>query len=348
VATTVLIVDDSSFFRKILTELFESDPTIKVIGTAANGQEGVKLAQELKPDVITMDFEMPVMNGVTAVRQIMQTAPTSILMLSTWTTEGAKSTLEALEAGALDYMPKRFDEISADKAQVKQKLCQRVRHLASSFHITKPSLTPRVETPSVAPAQTHKRSTSQVKLVAIATSTGGPVALQHILTKLPANFPYPILLVQHMPANFTPSFAERLNQLCAISIKQAETGDRLKPGHAYLAPGGKQMVVTGRANNLSISVEDAKTPQTYKPCVDITFESIAKICPEQTLAVVLTGMGSDGRDGSVTLHKKGGIVWAQDEASSTIYGMPMAVAKAGVADKILSLDDIGSQLAELR
>jgi two-component system chemotaxis response regulator CheB len=160
VATTVLIVDDSSFFRKILTELFESDPTIKVIGTAADGQEGVKLAQELKPDVITMDFEMPVMNGVTAVRQIMQTAPTSILMLSTWTTEGAKSTLEALEAGALDYMPKRFDEISADKAQVKQKLCQRVRHLASSFHITKPSLTPRVEIPSVAPTHTHKRSTS--------------------------------------------------------------------------------------------------------------------------------------------------------------------------------------------
>ncbi len=339
----VLIVDDSSFFRKRLTEIIDADPRLQVVATAANGQEAIDQFQAVRPDVVTMDLEMPVMDGITAMRKIKALRKTPILMLSTWTTEGAKTTLDALDAGATDFLPKRFEDLSSDRSEAQKKLCQRIYQLASGFHASlEAPLQPR-------PAVVSKPREQHLKpsLVAIGTSTGGPIALQKVLTQIPASFPCPILMVQHMPATFTPSFAERLDAQCKIRVKQAEHGEAVLPGTAYLAPGGQQMLLKGRPGRFYLHIEEGDPSQTYKPCVDLTFNSIARICPAETLAIILTGMGSDGRDGCQTIKQLGGTIWAQDQQSSTIYGMPMAVAKAGLADKILDVTDIGRQLAEL-
>ncbi|HEB55065.1 MAG TPA: chemotaxis response regulator protein-glutamate methylesterase [Gammaproteobacteria bacterium] len=338
--TRVLVVDDSGFFRRRVAEMLEADPLIKVIGMAENGDEAVKKAAELKPDVITMDIEMPVLDGISATRKIMRQTPTQIIMFSSLTTEGAKATLDALEAGAVDFMPKRFEDIARDRDEVRKLLCQRVRALGSRCAIISPRATPasaRAASPTNKLATSH---TGLIKLVAIGTSTGGPVALQKVLMRLPKNFSVPILLVQHMPASFTQAFAKRLDQMCAIEVRQAEDKDSLRPGVALLAPGGRQMRVEGRPGNVHVRISD-ETGLTYKPSVDITFSSIANVYPKDTLAIIMTGMGADGREGAKTLKQRGSEIWAQDEASSVIYGMPAAVVSAGLASKVLSLDDIG-------
>lgn len=343
----VLIVDDSSFFRKRLSEIIDADPRLQVVATAANGQEAIEQVQAQRPDVVTMDLEMPVMDGITAVRKIKALRQTPVLMLSTWTTEGAKSTLDALEAGATDFLPKRFEDLSSDRSEAQKTLCQRIYQLASGFHasLQKPL---QQQVTEAAPRARESKQIKTPELVAIGTSTGGPVALQKVLTQLPTSLPFPIVMIQHMPASFTPSFAERLDAQCKIRVKQAEHGESLLPGTAYLAPGGQQMLLKGRPGRLYLHIEDGDANKTYKPCVDLTFNSIARICAGQTLAIILTGMGSDGRDGCQAIKQSGGTVWAQDQQSSTIYGMPMAVAKDGLADKILDVIDIGRQLAELK
>lgn len=348
----VLIVDDSGFFRRRLSEIIALDPRLEVVGMASNGLEAVAQANLLNPDVISMDIEMPVMDGISAVRKIMAQQPTPILMLSTWTTEGAKSTLEALDAGAVDYLPKRFQDISDNTNLAHQQLCQRLHDLARNSHTKN---LPAVKASSIShnarepyTASVTRSSNEQIRLVAIGTSTGGPVALQVILSQLPANFPHPILLIQHMPAAFTPSFAQRLDVQCKITVKQAIDGEKLLPGIAYLAPGGMQMFIKGSKRNSSIEIRTARSDQTYKPCIDITLESLIPICPAETLVIILTGMGADGREACKKLRPLGTTIWAQDQQSSTIYGMPMAIAKAGLADKIFSLNDIGQHLAELR
>ncbi|MFW5451117.1 MAG: chemotaxis response regulator protein-glutamate methylesterase [Methylophagaceae bacterium] len=338
-AVRVLIVDDSGFFRKRLSAIISADPNLQVVGTASNGKEAIEQVKILKPDVITMDIEMPEMNGITATRHIMSQQPTPILMLSTWSTADAKITLDALEAGAVDYMPKQFEDISSDKNVAQKQLCQRLQQLANNTQ-KQASHSPKHTTAVV--------DTKNISLVAIGTSTGGPVALQQILSQLPASFPHPILIIQHMPATFTPSFAERLNKQCSINIKHASDGDSLVAGTAYLAPGGQQMLILGNKDRPYISIQDSLPDQTYRPCIDITLNSIAQICPDETLAIILTGMGSDGKKGCQTLKPLGTIVWSQDEQSSTIYGMPMAIAEAQLADRILNLTDIGQQLAEMK
>ncbi len=351
-ATRVLVVDDSGFFRRRVAEILNADPGLEVVGQAENGEEAVRLTAELKPDVITMDIEMPVMDGITATRQIMQHTPTPVIMFSSLTTDGAKATLDALEAGALDFLPKRFEDIARDRDEAKNLLCQRVRSLGRKRMATPPTTTPAskpISTSSAAPAPAPAPRISKsgtLKLLAIGTSTGGPVALQQVLTNLPANFPLPVVLVQHMPATFTPAFARRLDQLCKINVKEAEDGDVLKPGWAYLAPGGKQMLLQSRGSQPSLKIIDADESQTYKPSVDITFDSISSVYPGETLAVVLTGMGADGRDGARTLKQKGSTIWAQDEASSVVYGMPAAVAEAGLTEQILNLTDIGPSIVK--
>jgi len=286
----------------------------------------------------------------------MQQSPTSIIMFSSLTTEGAKSTLEALEAGALDFLPKRFEDISKDREEAKQLLCQRVKSLGnkrSSIPARPTTGSPTVATTQPlnkseksAPITTKAVSQNAIKLLAIGTSTGGPVALQKVLTQLPASFPVPILLIQHMPASFTPAFAKRLDQQCDISVKEAEDGDVIKAGTAYLAPGGVQMMLKANGAGSTLKLDDSMVNQTYKPSVDITFASVTAVFPDSTLAVVLTGMGADGCKGAVELSKRGSIIWAQDEASSVVYGMPAAVADAGITEKIISLDDIGKQIAQ--
>ncbi|ELF6204657.1 chemotaxis response regulator protein-glutamate methylesterase [Pseudomonas putida] len=370
-AVKVLVVDDSGFFRRRVSEILSADPTIQVVGTATNGKEAIDQALALKPDVITMDYEMPMMDGITAVRHIMQRCPTPVLMFSSLTHEGARVTLDALDAGAVDYLPKNFEDISRNPDKVKQMLCEKVHTIsrsnrrlgsyarpapvatpvpasspapASSFASPAPAR-PAATARAAAPAASHSPAPKRkpYKLVAIGTSTGGPVALQRVLTQLPANFPAPIVLIQHMPAAFTKAFAERLDKLCRINVKEAEDGDMLRPGLALLAPGGKQMMIDGRG---TVKILPGDERLNYKPCVDITFGSAAKSYGDKVLSVVLTGMGADGREGARLLKQGGSTVWAQDEASCVIYGMPMAIVKANLADAVYSLDEIGKHLVE--
>ncbi len=359
-ATRVLVVDDSGFFRRRVSEMLESDPMIKVIGMAENGEQAVHKANQLKPDVITMDIEMPVLDGISATRKIMAQKPVPIIMFSSLTTDGAKATLDALEAGAVDFLPKRFEDIAKDKNEVRKLLCQRVRALAgkrinptlrSAAQRTSPTATRstatslRQQTVSRSTGKLAPSTTGLIKLVAIGTSTGGPVALQKVLTRLPKNFATPILLIQHMPSTFTQAFANRLDQMCAIEVRQAEDKDMLKPGLALLAPGGQQMRIEGRPGNVHVRLTKDEG-LTYKPSVDVTFTSIANVYPKDTLAIVMTGMGADGREGAKVLKQRGSEIWAQDEASSVIYGMPAAIVDAGLATKILSLDELGQGIVK--
>ena len=379
-AVKVLVVDDSGFFRRRVSEILSADPNIQVVGTATNGKEAIDQALALKPDVITMDYEMPMMDGITAVRHIMQRCPTPVLMFSSLTHEGARVTLDALDAGAVDFLPKNFEDISRNPEKVKQLLCEKILSIsrsnrrASTYSAPAPvaapaptpapssvssygSSTPARPAPAPIPARSYAPASSPAssgqsspapkrkayKLVAIGTSTGGPVALQRVLTQLPANFPAPIVLIQHMPAAFTKAFAERLDKLCRISVKEAEDGDILRPGLALLAPGGKQMMIDGRG---AVKILPGDERLNYKPCVDITFGSAAKSYGDKVLAVVLTGMGADGREGARLLKQGGSAIWAQDEASCVNYGMPMAIVKDDQADAIYGLDDIGRHLVE--
>ena len=355
-ATRVLVVDDSGFFRRRVKEILEEDPLLTVVGDAANGQEAIDKAEELKPDVITMDIEMPVMDGITATQRIMASNPTPIVMFSSLTTEGAKATLDALEAGALDFLPKRFEDISQDRDEAKKLLCQRVRAIASKKNTLRKivptaktstsnpaSSTTSVATP-VARSAVKITKSGGIDIVAIGTSTGGPLALQNVLVNLPADFSKPIVMIQHMPATFTPAFAKRLDQLCKISVKEAEDGEQLKPGVALLAPGGKQMLVEGRPGNAVIRIIESEPSLTYKPSVDITFRSVNNVFPAKTLAIVLTGMGADGKEGARTLKAQGSEIWAQDEESCVVYGMPAAIVEAGLADQIFSINDFAAAI----
>lgn len=382
----VLVVDDSSFFRRRLTEIIAADPELIVAGTANNGKEAVDKANELKPDVITMDVEMPLMDGIQAVREILRTQRVPILMFSSLTHDGAKATLDALEAGAVDFLPKKFEDIARDKADAIDLLRQRIKAVAKRRLFVKsatnptaaPQQTPAPSRPVAAPAtiartpasraellrtierqdagdssvpeRSFRPSGKQTRLVTIGTSTGGPVALQSIITALPADFPVPILLVQHMPAAFTGAFAARLNSLSKIEVKEAADGDVLRPGVAYLAPGGKQMLLDGSDSHCKIRIKEDDSPRiTFKPSVDITFGSAAKVYQDKVLAIVLTGMGSDGRDGARLLKQFGSRVWAQDEASCVVYGMPQAVTSAGLTDFEVTLSEVTAKLlAELR
>jgi len=351
----VMVVDDSAFFRRRITEILNADSHIEVIGTAANGIEAVERVSQFNPDVITMDIEMPVMDGITAVRQIMERHPTPILMFSTLTTDGAKATLDALDAGALDFLPKRMEDISSDRETAKRQLCARIRILGA-----KGLKAPRnredanggnEQKPINGARSGEKRAQVQFncrdyKLILIAASTGGPVALQQILTRLPEGFPVPILVVQHMPASFTPAFALRLDGLSKISIKQAEDGDFLNSGEAILAPGGCQMVLDKASGRFCVRVQEATEDQTYKPSVDVTFTSVAKNFRGKVLVIMLTGMGADGRDGTRLIKQKDSTVWAQDESTCVVYGMPMAVIEAGLADVVIPLAEIGKTLSQ--
>jgi len=374
-AYKVLVVDDSSFFRRRVTDILNKDPQLDVVDVAINGQEAVEKAILLKPDVITMDIEMPVLNGISAVKQIMAKSPTAILMFSSLTHQGATSTIDALEAGALDFLPKKFSDIAQNSDEAGSLLRQRVAQLAKKRGLTRRPLTsstlPRVSRSQVTPplntrkslasrglkaTEAHnvnsivastpiKASGKTYKLLAIGTSTGGPVALQKILTQLPKNFPLPIVMIQHMPATFTNAFASRLDSLCNISVKEASDGDVLKAGCAYLAPGGRQMLITGTENAAKIKIiDDASAKITFKPCVDVSFGSAAKVYGGNVLGIILTGMGADGREGSRMLKGRGSTIWAQDEQSCVVYGMPQAVTVAGISQQSLPLETIASSI----
>jgi two-component system chemotaxis response regulator CheB len=344
----VLIVDDSAFFRHRISDMLVRNPEIEVVGTANNGYEGLQQARSLKPDVITMDVEMPVMDGITAVKRIMAEVPTPIIMFSSLTHEGAKATLDALDAGAVDFLPKQLATGTQEQETMERMLARRALLLGRRQQARRatPAAVPSA-IPKPTPAVTEPIKKGHYKLVAIGASTGGPVAIQTLLASLPKGFPLPLVLVVHMPASFTPAYAQRLDGLCNIGVQEAVDGDRLQPGRAYLAPGGKQMLLERQGGGMVVRISDSLPGQTYRPSVDVTLGSAARAFTDSVLAIVLTGMGSDGMQGSRLLKEAGSTVWSQDEASCVVYGMPQAVEKAGLSDRVLPLDEIGPVLTKV-
>lgn len=336
---SVLIVDDSAFFRQQIKTIINASPRLQVIGEASNGHDAIEKAIRLKPDVITMDYEMPMMDGITAVREIMAKSPTPILMFSSLTLKGARVTLDALEAGAVDFLPKSYEQVSGSNASLRQVLVEKLLSLAKP----KTTSAPHADRAHVSRPSTRKYP-QRFELVMIGTSTGGPVALQKVLTEIPAQFPVPILLIQHMPGTFTGAFAERLNGQCKISVKEAQDGDMLRPGTAYLAPGGMQMMLASKGK---LKVFEGDERLNYKPSVDLTFGSAVKYYANHCLSIVLTGMGADGREGARLLKAANNVVWAQEGSTCVIDGMPSAIVKANLADEVIPLQGIAHRMVEV-
>lgn len=362
----VLIVDDSTFFQGRLKGIINECPDLEVVGIASNGQEAIDKDAKLKPDVISMDYEMPFVDGITAVRTILASRSVPIVMFSSLTYEGARITLEALEAGAVDFIPKNFAEVSNNSTILKRKLHEKLvgfaRDATPKQQVVTPPVNRTVSKPNKAPAPSSNSSVKpsaavgtaprrnprepslkgKLKILLIGASTGGPVAVTQIVSKLPADFPIPIVVVQHMPENFTRAFSERLNKQCALNVKEAEAGDRLQVGNIYVAPGGKQLMFDRGGTSLKILPSDER--MNYKPSVDITFGSAAQVFGASVLGVMLTGMGADGCDGSRLLFEKGSTLWAQDKETCVVYGMPAAVVNAGLTKTILPIGDIAGKL----
>ncbi len=364
----ILVVDDSPFMRKSLQKMLEEAPDLRVVATARDGIDALEKIAEHKPDLVTLDIEMPRMDGLTCLKRIMTEFPLPVLMVSSLTQEGAQSTLDALSLGALDFIPKESGYASASIMQIQHDLQEKVRRLASSprFHKTsqaphappagapQPSTAPPPGTPAPPrPASTSKAplhpgtglsSSPQAELLLIGSSTGGPKALQDILPNLPANLPVPCLIVQHMPSTFTKPFADRLDGLCQVRVKEAEQGEPLKAGTVYIAPGGIHMTYGARGPKGCIELSPEPVSSLHRPSVDVLFLSVAELFRGQVLAGILTGMGSDGAKGMEQLKKKGAHTLAEAEESCVVYGMPRAAVERGCVDLATPLAEISGHL----
>jgi two-component system chemotaxis response regulator CheB len=325
--------------RNALVSMLNSDPDIKVIGIARDGIEAIEMTASLKPDIVTLDVEMPNMDGIEALKQIMAQNPVPVLMVSSLTTEGANATLDALDIGAIDFISKDLDDLSVNIVKIKDVLIEKIKIIGRKRIIP----TPRVLTaaPIEMPKSSLRISQKKTSVVTIGCSTGGPKALQILLSKIPYNFPVPILIAQHMPANFTGPFAERLNNLSAIDVKEAEHGETIQKGTAYIAPGrGHMGVLRKKITETVISISENTNAYTYRPSVDALISSVLESYSGRVLGVILTGLGNDGVKGMKEIKNKGGSTLVESEDSCVVYGMPKAVIQAGNADKILHIDDI--------
>ncbi len=342
----VLVVDDSAFMRKIIRQMIESDPGIEVVGTARDGSEGVDMALSLKPDVITMDLEMPRMNGFEATEAIMSRRPTPIIVVSSLTNEGAKATFDALDKGAVDFLAKNLNNSALDIIKIQEELQRKIRAV-SKRKMSLLKQRPAVAPPSSLPAR-KSFATQRIAFVAIGASTGGPRAIQEVISKLPADVTTPFVIVIHMPAAFTYTFAERLDSLSELTVKEAEDGEPIQPGHILVSPGGRQTRVRRRGvTNFYVEVNGEPSDSIYKPSVDISMMSVAEAYPGRSLGVILTGMGHDGAEGMKAIKDRGGKTIAQDEESCTVYGMPKAVVDAGNADKVAPIDMIAAEIVNM-
>lgn len=343
---TVLVVDDSAFMRRALSSLISQDPDIKIVGSARDGEDALQKIAALNPDVVTMDIEMPRMDGLATLQQIMKTSPRPVIMVSSLTEEGAEATLKALEYGALDFIPK---SISNNHDVFATELTKKIRAVARKRAL----LQLRFSRQTTSAAQTRKTTTAPSpftpcrgarSVVAIGVSTGGPPAVQKVLSALPADFPACILIAQHMPAAFTGPFAKRLDNVSKITVTEAQHGDRIEPGHAYVAPGGRHMLLHMRGAMPEVAITTEPASALYKPSATVLMESVGKAMGRKAMGVMLTGMGSDGLEGMKVLKERGGYVMAQNEQSCVVYGMPKAVVDAGLADQVLDIDHMAEAL----
>ena len=360
----VLIVDDSPFMRLTLQKILNQDPGIKVLDTARDGREGILKLRALRPQVVTMDVGMPVMNGLQALEEIMRWQPTPVIILSAVTTKGTQATLKALDLGACDVVAKPSGSPGADLQALSRDLVEKVKAAAGvnparqhvplgvTVQAAPPRVVPSTEVtpqtqPLTSPGNTGFTPKHAVEIVAIGTSTGGPSALQAVLPTLPGNFPVPVLVAQHMPPGFTGPLAQRLNGLCPLNVREGIHGEVLKAGTVYVAPGGKQMQVQRKSEQLTLHIGDeAPIPTLYHPSVDVMFLSLAKAVGKGTLGVVMTGMGSDGTKGMKELNALEGFAIAESEETSVVYGMPRSLVDAGLADRVVPLGEIGRTIVE--
>ncbi|MDE7242208.1 chemotaxis response regulator protein-glutamate methylesterase [Desulfovibrio sp.] len=356
----VLVVDDSTFMRHALVSMLEQDPEIKVVDTARDGVDALEKAEKLDVDVITLDVEMPRLNGLETLKKLMKTNPLPVIMVSSLTEEGAVSTLKAMEYGAQDFIPKTQ---SNDKDAFAEDLRRKVKALARRKSIIRLKYHHHAAPQGAAPASSAAHTAARISapastahigaasackgprdLVVIGVSTGGPPVVQKILAALPASLPACILIAQHMPATFTGPFAQRLNSVSQISVSEAVDGDKLRNGHAYVCPGGMHIGVRQRGPLPEVSVTREPKSALYKPTVNVLMETAGNVMGRRTLGVMLTGMGSDGVDGARVLREKGGCLIAQNEASCVVYGMPKAVVDANLANLVLDADEIASAI----
>ena len=367
----VLIVDDSPFMRMTLQKILNQDPDIQVLDTARDGREGVLKLQALRPQVVTMDVEMPVMDGLRALEEIMRWQPTPVIILSAVTTEGAQATLKALDLGAFDVVAKPTGNPGADLQVLTHDLVEKVKAAAGvnparlGRKVVPASVAVQPAVTRVASAGTGSSPVGQqglrpvaqgkmgqlpkhaIEIVAIGTSTGGPSALQAVLPTLPVDFPVPVLVAQHMPPGFTGPLAQRLNGLCPLNVREGIHGEGLKAGTVYVAPAGKQLQVQRKAGQLILHIgEDAPIPTLYHPSVDVMFLSLAKEVGKGTLGVVMTGMGNDGAKGMKELKRLEGFAIAEAEETCVVYGMPRSIVEAGLADRVVPLGEIGRTIVE--
>lgn len=346
----VLVIDDSAFMRKMISDIIDSDPRLQVIGTARNGETGIQKIRELSPDVVTMDVNMPVMDGISALQVIMRTNPVPVIMLSSQTANGTEETIKAIENGAVDFIMKPSGEISLNIDIIKNEIISKV---IAACHATLPSKETSRKANRMAVQEKEfiqpRKSSNKRTIVILGTSTGGPRALQKVLTNLPKDFKDPLLIVQHMPPGFTKSLAKRLDTLCHLHVKEAEHGELLKEKTVYIAPGDYHMRVEPRGTELVINNMKDEPINSHRPSVDALFESVSVLKNINKVAVVLTGMGSDGSDGIQKLKQtdENCIVISESEETAVIYGMPKAAYETGAVDQVLPLEQVGEFLGKI-
>ena len=335
----VLVVDDSVVVRKLLSEALASVPQLQLAGTASNGAIALAKIPQLNPDVVTLDIEMPGLNGIETLTEIRKLYPSlPVIMFSTLTEHGAAITLEALSLGASDYLtkPTNTSSLASSVAQVRRELTAKILSLVGRDQ--------KVNFVSVPHPNRRKSAGAAVEILAIGTSTGGPKALAELIPHLPSGFPVPVVVVQHMPPLFTRLLAERLNSQSQIRVSEAEAGGPLEPGHVWIAPGDHHMTISPRGAQTVLSLNQEPPENSCRPAVDVLFRSVAQAYGPSTLAVVMTGMGSDGARGAAHIHEAGGEIFVQDEPTSVVWGMPGAIVSAGLADKICPLEEISQEV----
>jgi len=342
-----LVVDDSAYNRTVIGEMLASDPAIEVVGSATDGVDAIAKTLRLKPDVITLDLEMPNMDGFTFLRWLMKERPTPVLVLSSLS--DSHSVFRALELGAVDFLAKPEARISKSIEGVRDMLVSKV-HSVLHLEMKKVKSTINLLAREHAPAPARKEDEMQpesgpVEVVAIASSTGGPPALQAILSALPSDLNAGIVIAQHMPAGFTRSFSERLNKLSPLMVSEAAAGDRVKVGTVHIAPGGHHLIVKRTRNGLVVELARQSSSDRYTPSADRMMVSVAEACGPATLGVVLTGMGNDGVQGVIAIKQKGGQCLAESEESAVVFGMPQEAIGTGVVDKVLVLEKMAEEIA---
>lgn len=335
----VLVVDDSALIRSLLSEIIKNEPNFLLVGAASDAYVARDMVNQYRPDVITLDVEMPKVDGLTFLEKLMKARPTPVIMISSLTEQGAEVTLRALELGAVDYLAKPKLDIAKGIEEYRQEIVFKIKTAALAKLSSKPKSTRTQSSPAL-------RFKTTEKIIAIGASTGGTEAIKTVLTAMPIDSPG-IVITQHMPPGFTTSFAKRLNALCRITVLEAQGDERIVPGHAYLAPGDRHLTVVRSGADYRIVLTDGPRVSGHKPSVDVMFESVAESVASNALAVVLTGMGKDGALGIRYIAEHGGFTMAQDEATSLIFGMPQEAIKTGCVKQVVGLESISCKLIEV-